>query len=1464
MHYLGQLPDLPLPHTGGPRLRTRRKPLAQIVLCQGCCCGQTSRGMPAVPLDWLKPIWKSEKLNKFVQLTVSGCLGPCDLPNVCCIVTPEEQTWYGRLTTKEDYGILLDWASRCRAQGGLVPLPVELEHLRFQRWPADGNEVPFTPIMQEPADIVLLTTADTEILTWSAAVARLPDGFAGVRALNLDRLRDRRVFDAYLDDVLQECRILVVRLLGGLGYWREQMEQLRLLALAHDIKLVALPGDNQPDPQLASFSTVSPPVADQVLRFCVEGGIPNANRMLRFLSDIFLGTAFDCEEPATLPDVGIYHPDCAEPLSPEEWRQRFGKLERPTAGIAFYRSHWVTGNLGPIDLLIRALEERGLSVMAVFGPNLQAVLASEFLQGNIDVLITTTSFSISTSFDWTTAEEKKLDERPGLELFNVPVLQAILCTSSENVWAANSAGLSPRDIAMNVALPEFDGRIITTAVSFKNTLTYDANLQTDLVRYQPRADRVKHVADLAWNWAQLRQIPTSQKKIAILLANYPSKNARVGNAVGLDTPASLHALLLALGKAGYETGPALPSDGQALIEALIETSIADPEFATSSAHNQSAGWVTEGQYRVWLDSCSSSARQGIKDRWGEPDQSPQFVAHSDKSGLPPTHHSPLTTRSSSSFPIPGLFLGNIFVGMQPARGYDQDPAAVYHSPDLPPPPYYLAFYRWIRDLFGAHAVIHLGKHGNLEWLPGKGSALSENCYPEVILRDLPNIYPYIINNPGEGSQAKRRTAAVIVDHFIPPMTQAGTYGELRQLENLLDEYYMVQSLDPSKAPLILERMAQLVEDSQIYRDLELADAPKADQLSDFLKRMDCYLCEIKEVQIRDGLHILGRLPEGSQLVDSLFSLVRADNGLVPGLIKALAQDLGFDYAALTKDPAAPALRTSFPRSASFQEDSSPRTCGDITQELHVIGRHLIEECVKEDSFEIALENVLEDCDLQFVNSYRTLHFLWNTVWPRLQLCHQEIDHILTALTGRFVPPGPSGAPTRGRADVLPTGRNFYSLDVRTIPSPTAWQVGCAAADALLNRHRQRQGAYPESIAMVVWGTSNMRTGGDDIAEILYLLGVRPCWDEDNRRVIGIEPISLVDLGRPRIDVTVRISGLFRDAFPNLVRLLNEAVALVAGLPEPLDRNYVKAHIARDTALLSRGLRIEDRGSEESSSLVRSSILDPRSSLSPRGAARIAGLRVFGSKPGAYGAGLLPLIDDRNWHNVEDLAEVYLTWSSYAYTGSEETGDQADGRDEREAFRLRLSQTEVVAQNQDNREHDIFDSDDYFQFHGGLIAAVRAITGMAPEAYLGDTSRQDDPRARTLKEETCRVFRARVVNPRWLAGVMRHGYKGAVEMAATVDYLFGYDATTEVLEDWMYERLAADYLFDQKTRDFLRRHNPWAERAMIERLLESAERGLWERPDPATLQKLRDQYGSNDFFLEGQTKSLSLDNSQNFR
>jgi cobaltochelatase CobN len=1366
MHMPGQPADVPLPHAGGPGLRTRRRALAQIVLCQGCCCGRSDRGMPVVPLDWLKPLWKSERLNATVQLTVSGCLGPCDLPNVTCVVTPTEQTWFGRLSTREDYAVLVDWARRCKAAATLLPLPADLDHLRFDRWAV--GEPPARRIAQDPADLLLLTAVDTDLAAWSAALGRLPDGFPTVRALNLDRLRDRAVRDAYLDEVVQDARAVLVRPLGGLGYWREPLDELLVLARTHAIALAVVPGDDRPDAALLPYNTVPPAVADAAWRYCAAGGVANAASLLCSLADAMLGTAFRAEPPRPLPVTGLYHPDAGPDglLDAACWDARFGGSSRPVAGVAFYRAHWAAGNLAAVDALVRALELHGFAVRAAFGPDLGTLADTGLLPpAGLDVLITTTNFRTAAG--------------PNASTFDCPVLQAVLASSGENAWAANPAGLPPRDLAMSVALPELDGRLITTAVAFKSSAEHDSQLQSPVPRHRARPDRVEFVAELARRHARLRHTPNEAKCIAVIVGNYPSKNARLGNAVGLDTPASLHALLTAMRDAGYDLGPdPLPPDGQTLFEQLVAASVQDAEFATAEAFLHAPGWADGADVRRWLDALPEATRLAVERQWGGPEASPLWVPE------------------RGGFPVPGLRFGNVFVGVQPSRGYDQDPSAVYHSPDLPPPPFYVAFYAWLRERFAADAVVHLGKHGNLEWLPGKGCALSDACFPEAVLGPLPVVYPFIVNDPGEGTQAKRRSAAVVVDHLVPPMTDAGVYADLRELEGLMDEYARAADLDPAKRPRLLVRIAEVVANAELHRDLDRDTPPTPDEMPALLPRLDGYLCDIKAAQIRDGLHILGRTPDGEQLVGLALALVRQRQGGVLGLAEAVAADGGL--------PVFPP-----PPQGGREQD---KEAGYL--------RHLVEE---------ALAN-RAPADAGPATR-RTLAFLADTVLQRLRRTPDEIAHVIRALDGRFVPPGPSGAPTRGRCDVLPTGRNFFSLDVRGVPTPTAWEVGRAAAAALLERHRERTGGYPESVAMVAWGTSNMRTGGDDIAEVLALLGVRPRWDGPGGRVVGLDAVPLAELGRPRIDVTLRISGLFRDAFPHLVRLVNDAVALVCGLDEPLDRNFVKANAVRDAARLTHATGGEMPEAE---------------------AERLARLRVFGSKPGAYGAGLLPLIDGRNWQTTDDITEVYLTWGSYAYTGTDAAdahGEPAiDGREERTAFRLRLASTDVVLQNQDNREHDIFDSDDYFQFHGGLVTAVTKLSGKPPEAYLGDTSRPESPAARTLREEALRVFRSRVVNPRWLAGVMRHGYKGAGEMAATVDYLFGYDATTNVVEDWMYERLAAAYLFDAAVSDWLRRVNPWAERAMTERLLEAADRGLWGAA-PETLDRLRGLYEANEAGLE---------------
>ncbi len=684
----------------------------------------------------------------------------------------------------------------------------------------------------------------------------------------------------------------------------------------------------------------------------------------------------------------------------------------------------------------------------------------------------------------------------------------------------------------------------------------------------------------------------------------------------------------------------------------------------------------------------------------------------------------------------GLDLGHVFIAVQPPRGFGEDPIAVYHSPELPPTHHYLAFYRWLDLGWGADAVVHAGKHGTLEWLPGKGVGLSAACAPDAALGDLPLVYPFVVNDPGEGTQAKRRGHAVIIDHLLPPMTRAETYDDLARLEALLDSYAQVASLDPSKLPAIRRQVWELLVTASLHQDLGVSAPPDGEAFDQLILHVDGYLCELKDAQIRGGLHVLGRPPVGEAQLELVLAMTRLAQGPVPSLRETVAAQLGFDLAA---------------------------------------GRRS-----EVDAVEASCRSQLAACQAagwEYRGPDPTLGWVCSVLVPALGRTPDEVSNLLAALDGRYVPAGPSGAPTRGMAHVLPTGRNFYSVDPKALPSPLAWEVGCRLADRLIERHLAEEGTYPSSIGLVVWGTAAMRTGGDDMAEALALLGVRPVWGAENGRVAGVALIPDAELGRPRVDVVLRISGFFRDAFPHLIGLFDDAVAL-AGF-----------------------------GADG----------DPR---------------IFGAKPGAYGSGILALLDSRDWRSDDDLAAVYQAWGGYSY------GRAGMGVPAAEAMKRRFAAIDIAVKNQDNREHDIFDSDDYLQDHGGMVATIRALTGRQPKAWFGDSADPARPKVRSLAEEAARVVRSRVINPKWIAAMSAHGYKGAFELAATVDYLYGYDATAHVVEDWMYERVTAAYVADPEVRKFLERSNPWALRSIAERLLEAAERGLWAAPTAEALATLR--------------------------
>ncbi|MFF3552121.1 cobaltochelatase subunit CobN [Streptomyces tsukubensis] len=1199
--------------------------------------------------------------------------------------------------------------------------------------------------------ILLLSTSDTDLLSARAAGGPVPYRYANPSRLPLDDL------PALLDG----ADLVVVRLLGGLRAWQDGLD----LLLAPDASgaarpVVVLSGEQAPDASLMAASTVPVGIAAEAHAYLAHGGPANLEHLARFLSDTVLLTGHGFDAPASAPTWG--------PLE---------RTPRPDSGgpviaVLYYRAHHMSGNTGFVHALCDAVEEAGGRPLPLYVASLRAPEPEliDTLRA-ADAVVTTVLAAGGTRPAEASAggDDESWDAGP-LTSLDVPVLQALCLTGSRSVWEENDEGVSPLDAASQIAVPEFDGRLITVPFSFKEI---DAD---GLPVYAADPERAARVAGIAVRHARLRHIPAADKRIALVLSAYPTKHSRIGNAVGLDTPASAVALLRRLRDEGYDFGgadiPGLASgDGDELIRALIEAGGHDQDWLTEEQLARNPVRIPAADYRRWFAALPEELRTAVEEHWG-PAPGEMFV---DRSANP-----------DGDIVLAALRYGNLLIVIQPPRGFGENPVAIYHDPDLPPSHHYLAAYRWMAAPaadggFGADAMIHLGKHGNLEWLPGKNAGLSAACGPDAALGDLPLVYPFLVNDPGEGTQAKRRAHATLVDHLVPPMARADSYGDIARLEQLLDEYAQISSMDPAKLPAIRAQIWTLIQAARLDHDLGLANRPDDDGFDDFLLHVDGWLCEVKDAQIRDGLHVLGAAPTGNDRVNLVLAILRArqiwgGTTALPGLREALGLD----------------------------ESAATRTTADAAEEQ---ARALV-QAMDDAGWDPAAVPAEHGEQVAAV-----LDFAAREVVPRLAATTAELDHTVHALNGGFVPAGPSGSPLRGLVNVLPTGRNFYSVDPKAVPSRLAWETGQALADSLLERYRADNGDWPTSVGLSLWGTSAMRTAGDDVAEALALLGVRPVWDDASRRVTGLEPVPYEELGRPRIDVTLRISGFFRDAFPHTVGLLDDAVRLVAGLDEPAEANHVRAHVRADLA---------DHGDE-----------------------RRATTRIFGSRPGTYGAGLLQLIDSRDWRTDADLAEVYTVWGGYAY------GRGLDGRPARDEMETAYRRIAVAAKNTDTREHDIADSDDYFQYHGGMVATVRALRGTAPEAYIGDSTRPETVRTRTLVEEVSRVFRARVVNPRWIEAMRRHGYKGAFELAATVDYLFGYDATTGVVADWMYDKLTEEYVLDPVNRDFLQQANPWALHGIAERLLEAESRGMWEKPDPAVLEALRQVYLETEGELEGE-------------
>lgn len=1184
---------------------------------------------------------------------------------------------------------------------------------------------------QSPGEVVIISSADSELAAFAAAVRRAPAG-PSVRLVNFMRLGHPYSVDLFAEKTLARAKLVVLRLIGGSGYWPYGLDVLRGLARGGAFKLIVVSAEGRWDEALAAQSTVAPADCRAFFEAVVAGGPANLDRALDLVRHL-VGHGPPPSSPTPFPAVGLH-------------RDTYRGDGRPLALVTFYRALIEGGSVAPVDALVDALDRRGIAARAVFATSLKQAEASAFIEHLIaktppDIVINGTAFALSAP--GRRAAPTVLD-RAGR-----PVLQVVFAGTARAAWATSARGLSPRDMIMNVVLPEVDGRILTRPVSFKEELPRDPLTDSRIVAYHADPDRIEFVADQAAALVRLGRKTAAERRVGIILSNYPGRDGRFAQAVGLDSGESTMRIAAAMREAGYRL-EGLPGSAADLMAELAAAEQAARVGAAAEADG--ATMLALSDYRAFHDALPDRLRAALAERWGAVTDDPVL--------------------REGGFPLPMRRFGQIAIGVQPLRGLDLDQKAVYHDPLLPPPHHYLAFYAWLRTIFAADVILHVGKHGNLEWLPGKAVGLSGECWPEAVLGPLPLVYPFIVNDPGEGVQAKRRSSAVIVDHLMPPLARAEAHGPFAEMETLIDEYHLALGSDPRRCEALERTILDRARRHGLDRDLRIgaADAGAA------LRAIDAHLCDIKEMQIRDGLHVLGEAPAGAARIAMLAAIARVprsgDRPEDRSLPRVLAADLGLaDFDPLTPDRGAP-WAGARPAVLAALDPALWRTEGDTAERLDEWARRLIG---------VAMAGAVLPA-LLGMETRAVLDWVRDSLAPALDRSgDDEMAAIIAALDGRFVAPGPSGAPSRGRADVLPTGRNFYAVDTRAVPTEAAWRIGSKAAEALVMRYLQDEGAWPRSIALTVWGTANMRTGGDDIAEALALIGCEPVWEAGTGRVTGFRVLPLAALKRPRVDVTLRISGLFRDAFPEQIDLLDSAIRAVATRDEPEDANPIAA---------------DWRAHGETA-------------------------RIFGSAPGAYGAGIETLMATDAAADAARLAEAFVAGGAHAYGGGRE------GAGARAAFEARLAAVDAVLQNQDNREHDILDSDEYHQFQGGFATAAEHLSGRAPRLYHGDHALAEHPVIRPLGEEIGRVLRGRAINPRWIAGAMRHGWRGAAEIAAAVDFLAGYARTTHEVGPHHFEALFDAYLGDEAVAAFVAKANPPAFAAMLQRFEAVIAAGLWQ-------------------------------------
>ncbi|MGN0953585.1 cobaltochelatase subunit CobN [Dialister sp.] len=1115
-----------------------------------------------------------------------------------------------------------------------------------------------------------------------------------------------------------------------------------------------------------------------IKKYIACGGIRNWENLLLYISNTFQGQKTAFEEPHSLPYWGIYVPGSREPIIDIRfYMNHFCDSSKPVVGLIFSREDWLWNHLEWQEEMIKAVKKEGCSIVPVFTtstadpasgvPGLSDNMKECFyLDGKvcIDVLLNPFLFSL------TAAGFLQLED---LRRLGVPLLQLYNTYRDYQWWSQSLAGLTPNELSYAVALPEFDGVIHTVPVS---TLEE----REDGTHYhKPIPERIAMVARRAKKWAALSHKSAKDKKIAIIFHNFPADNSHIGSASNLDSIESIRRLLALLKDKGY-TVDHVPETAQELIDTMTKHATNDRRFISETLLKKADGKITADDYRNFYEQLPKKTQEHLLRDWGDP---PGEIF-----------------RYEDSLIVPGMLDGNIFLTVQPPRGFGEDPGKIYHSPDLAPTHQYQGFYEWIRNVWKADAMIHVGTHGNLEWLPGKGVAMSNSCYPDINTGDVPDIYPYWITCVGEGIQAKRRSASCLISYLTAPMSLAGTYDEYDDLEKNLEEYCHFKNDEEEKASL--EEVKDLIRKSAVKCHVDDIREAECESFDDYVGRLHNFITDLKNMQISVGLHVMGEAPAGEELIEYLFALTKLDNGKIPSLLKTLASAYGHDYYELLQHSAQ--MTEDGTMTYGMLLDRLSQKARDILQKLYDLG---FDEKKAESIFLLPWTDEITNRDKRD-SLLSVSRYICTDIAPHLSQTTLEMENTLRALDGKYVDPSPSGAPTSGGADLLPTGRNFYSIDPRALPTEAAWHIGCQMAENVIQKYILEEGTYPESCGIILWATSNLRNHGTCIAEFLALMGLKPVWQPGSHRVTGVKVIPLSELKRPRIDVTGRISGLFRDSLPASVSWLDEAASMVSRLDEPEDMNFVRKHVLEDVEdLKGKGI-----GEKE--------------------AWRQASYRIFGDPPGCHGAGVNALLDAKNWENVDDIAFVYTRWGGHAY------GKGSQGVYMPDLFKKRMAGIDITIQNVDQRESSMLSSDDYNSYRGGMVAAVRSYKGAMPKNYVNDSSDTSRVVIRTLDEELKRWFRGEAANPKYIKGMKKHGYKGAGDLAEYVAVSFQWDATSEVMEDWMYDTYADSYALNQEMQEWMKSVNPWALERIVETLLEAHKRNMWHTT-PERLRQLEE-------------------------